>query len=361
MASFLSFLQLLVTLGPQFAVIWQQIMVLVQSHNGGPQNALPRVAVEMATTDEYRLVNDIVGNAAGAVRVTFTQLFQVWSYIQQHPELVQAVEAIIAAFTKFDPSTVKLGKRPAAIDRRTLALENYVHALQLPSIPHSYAWSGKVSRWGMMLNNQIGCCAIAGPGHLVEAWNANDGRNVVINDNEVLREYEKVGGYNPNDPSTDQGCVLLDVMRTWQRDGLFGHKVGAFASVSQSHDMVAASMYLFGGLVIGLALPIAAQNQTIWDAPSAFHRGGIYAPGSWGGHCVILLDYDATYLTCITWGAKKKLTWAFLDAYCDERYAAISTDFLGPDNKAPNGFDSVALAADLAMVRKTRLQYSLAL
>ncbi len=41
------------------------------------------------------------------------------------------------------------------------------------------------------------------------------------------------------------------------------------------------------------------------------------------------------------------MTWAFWDAICDECYAIITPDWVGP-GKALNGFDLNALVADLA-------------
>ena len=58
-----------------------------------------------------------------------------------------------------------------------------------------------------------------------------------------------------------------------------------------------------------------------------------------------VIAYDASGLTCITWGALKQMTWAFWDAYCDEAYACLSKDWAAA--KAPSGFDWAALDADL--------------
>ena len=50
------------------------------------------------------------------------------------------------------------------------------------------------------------------------------------------------------------------------------------------------SIALFGGVYIGLALPLTAQNQDVWDVVP---NGGANAEeGSWGGHCVYVPKYD---------------------------------------------------------------------
>ena len=67
--------------------------------------------------------------------------------------------------------------------------------------------------------------------------------------------------------------------------------------------------------------------------------------GSRGRPCGAVIAYDARGLTCITWGALKRMTWAFWDAYCDEAYACLSRDWAAA--RAPSGFDWAAFDADL--------------
>jgi hypothetical protein len=201
----------------------------------------------------------------------------------------------------------------------------------------------------MLLNDQIGDCAIACPLHQIQTWEFNDGRSFSPTDQMALQGYELVGHYNPNDPNSDQGCVLLDVLKTWRSVGFSGHKIGAYMSVTPTdHHMVTAGVYLFGGLTIGVSLPAAIEGAKEWKAPSRAHRHGQWAPGSWGGHCVQIVDFDAHWLYVVTWGEILRMSYAFLDAYCDEIYAVLSGDWFGPDFKAPNGFDLHTLTADLS-------------
>jgi len=111
--------------------------------------------------------------------------------------------------------------------------------------------------------------------------------------------------------------------------------------------LVRAGAYLFGGLYLGLALPVTAQTQDTWDWTGTL--SGDAAPGSWGGHAVDVVAYDDAALTIVTWGALKKMTWAFFDRYCDEAYAILSNDYLDA-GRAPSGFDLNALKQDLSLV-----------
>ena len=239
---------------------------------------------------------------------------------------------------------MKLGKLPARFDSRTLRLESYIGGL--PPAPASVTWSSKVPSWPMYLNDSIGDCAIATPGHLIQSYSFNAGQPKTPLDADVLAMYERFG-YVPGDPTTDNGCVLLDVMKSWRQDGLGGDKIGAFASINPRNlPHVSTGIWLFGGVATGFALPASAQDQDVWDVV----EGDDGAPGSWGGHAVPIVDYDDEgNFTCVTWGALKKLTRAFLAKYCDEMYAAIDEDFL-PGGAAPNGFASTVLQADLALV-----------
>ncbi|HVR63383.1 MAG TPA: hypothetical protein VMU50_15890 [Polyangia bacterium] len=248
-----------------------------------------------------------------------------------------------------DQTRLKLGKKPAHHDPRTLQMANY---LTLPAIPPACDWTGKAaSSWGMMLNDQLGDCTCAAAAHLIQAWSANAGpQEITLPDAEVLKAYEAVGHYKPGHPNTDQGAVEMDVLRYWRKHGIGGHKIRAYIGLEpKNHYHVQAAVELFGGSYIGLGLPVSAQKQKVWSVPPGGPTG-TGAPGSWGGHAVIIEAYDSHGLTCITWGQKKKMTWSFWDAYCDEAYALLSDVWAPKSKQAPSGFDLAALEADLKEV-----------
>ena len=200
----------------------------------------------------------------------------------------------------------------------------------------------------MFLNDSLGDCTCAAAGHMIEAWETNAGRPFDTIDADILKAYEAVGEYTPGDESTDNGAVELDVLNYWRKVGIGGHVIGAYASVRPSRpDRVRAAVHLFGGLYIGVALPVTAQQQAVWDLAG---DGPDAEPGSWGGHAVNVVGYDADGLTVITWGQRKRMTWNFWNEYADEAYALISTDFLRGDGKTPDGFALAQLNADLAAI-----------
>jgi len=243
--------------------------------------------------------------------------------------------------------TVKLGKLPVRTDVRTLALGRYLDRLTLPPPPATLDLTAHVDDWPMYLNDRIGDCTIAAAGHMIESWTAAaTGTAVEVTDADVQTAFDRV---KIVDPATgEEGAVELDVLRDWRARGVGGHTIAAFARVSLlDHDLVRTAAWLFEGLYIGLELPLTAQQPGVWDWTGSL--SGPAQPGSWGGHAVDVVRYDAGTLTVVTWGRLQQMTWTFWDRYVDEAYCIISKDFLEGD-KAPNGFDVEALRADLELV-----------
>jgi hypothetical protein len=237
---------------------------------------------------------------------------------------------------------MKLGKLAPKHDVRTLRFGRYSGAL--PPAPPNCDYSLKVPSWSMLGNDQYGDCTFAGAAHLSQCWADNAGRPFVPDDRAVVAEYLSFTG------GEDTGCVELDVLKRWRVDGIVGHKIGAFAALDHGErEHLMQATYLFGGTYLGVAMPLSAQDQAIWDVPpqGPIGRG---SPGSWGGHCVVVVAYNPTGPIIVTWGQLVQMTWEFFDTYVDEAYAILAQDFLSDANVAPNGFDLAALAADLELV-----------
>lgn len=248
-----------------------------------------------------------------------------------------------------DPFPHKLGKLATRVDRRTLKLAKYLAGVLAPA-PTSRDWTGAIGQLGEMGNDRLGNCTCAAAGHLIQGWTGNaTGTPIVLSDNDIVLAYEAVGGYNPADPSTDNGCVELDVLNYWRNNGIgpASHKIAAYASVNpKNFNEVMQAVDLFGGIYIGVGLPTSAQSQVggLWDVTSA-------SPGdinSWGGHAIPIVGYTPNDLTCVTWGALQKMTWPWLLAYCDEAYALVTVDWIEANGDSPSGFDIATLQADLA-------------
>jgi hypothetical protein len=240
-----------------------------------------------------------------------------------------------------------LGKLPVRTDVRTLSLARYVDSSRLPSPPDAFDETSGVDSWPMYANDRIGDCTTAAAAHMIEAWTAaGQGHTVLISERAVLDAFEHV---KVTDPATgEEGAIELDVLRYWRKEGIGRHRIGAYTRVAvHDHPLVRTAAWLFGGLYIGVQLPLTAQDQAVWDWAGSL--AGRARPGSWGGHAVDVVRYGDQGLTVVTWGRLQKVTWSFWDRYCDEAYCILSDDFLKHGN-APNGFDLAALEADLALV-----------
>jgi hypothetical protein len=243
---------------------------------------------------------------------------------------------------------MKLGKHPAKIDSRTLRLGKYL-APNLPAPPVSVDWFKGKTSFGMMLNDTLGDCTIAGVAHAIQVWSLNTGIERTITDARVLFLYEKWDGYNPADPSTDQGGEELRVLNLWKKYGAGGVALKSYVDPNVlNFTEIKRSIQLFGGVYIGVQLPLSAQNQPIWTVVPDNGTGST-VPGSWGGHCVFVAAYDEEGLTCITWGATLKMTWDFWKTYVDEAHCLLSADWL-TSKGSPSGLNLAQLEADLRIV-----------
>jgi hypothetical protein len=245
----------------------------------------------------------------------------------------------------------RLGKRPARLDHRTLRLVRYMGA-SLPIAPESCDLTARVTDLGMMLNDDLGDCTCAAAGHMIQAWTAAAGAQVIPADEAILAAYEGSCGYNPSDPSTDGGGVEIDVLNYWRKNGIGGHTIGAYASVNPKNiEEIKQSIYIFGAAYTGFDLPEYVEDADAWELPSLLTKlTSSTKPGSWGGHAVPLVAYDATHVIAISWGAYLRISWDFVEAYCDEIYAVLSKDQLQISGLTPAGFNNDQLAADLRLV-----------
>ncbi len=248
--------------------------------------------------------------------------------------------------TVVDHRAMKLGKKAPRHDHRTLRMAKYLTS-KLPVMP----WLNKCAAdFGMMGNSDLGDCTIAALGHAIQVWTANASKKeVTLADSIIISAYEAFCGYKPGDPNnTDQGGVEIDVLNDFRRDGIAGHALDSYVALEPHNDHhLQTSIGLFGVAYVGIALPLTAQDQEVWSVVPNTEDA---APGSWGGHAVILAAYSPTDYTCITWGKPKRMTRAFAHKYIDEAYALLSKDWANLAVKGPSGFDYAALRADLALL-----------
>lgn len=255
-----------------------------------------------------------------------------------------------------DFSRYKLGVKAVKTDSRTLQLGRYLTPA-LPKPPHSLNWIEGMNDFGMMDNDQTGDCTIATCGHAIQVWSKNAAGVVKTPpDDVIMSAYEDWCGYVPGDAATDNGGIMLDVFSSWHHDGLGGITLDAFLSVDHTYlPGVQDAVMLFGGVALGLALPLTAQTQDVWDVvPDAPHSQTV--PGSWGGHAVWAPAYDGDAntlhgVTVISWGQPLRMTKKFFQTYVQECWVLYSQAWLTATGTSPNGFLADQLMTDLHAIR----------
>jgi hypothetical protein len=252
----------------------------------------------------------------------------------------------------------RLGRRPTPphMLQRNLKLARYLPEA-LPEPPAGVIEvAQKIESWPMYLNDHLGDCACAAPGHMEMIFSKATGKEKDPSDDDILLLYE-LQGYVPGNPATDNGSSMGEVLTDWRNgrwvgtDGKTVSSIYAYAQVDQTNmEHLRLALYLFDGLYIGAGLPLTAQGQSVWDVvpDSPTHN----APYSWGGHAinVVAIDQDKGLVDIITWGKRMSMTFNFWGTYVDEVYAVITQDLKEGSTLQDNGLNVEQLESDLAEV-----------
>jgi hypothetical protein len=257
------------------------------------------------------------------------------------------------------PVSVKLGRLPAVEDDRVPLMADLLAAapVALPAPPAMVNNYAGVGEWGMLANDTIGDCVEACTGHAVLQFTTYADAPTTPTDEDAIALYSAVTGYVPGDDATDQGTVIFGqggLVEYWAKHGVsFGgisSKAAAFAQIKLANggiERIQQSIYLFGGVMLGLDLPenVVARDTVpyVWDNPS-----GPIA----GGHCVWLCGYETIAGTLrfdlISWGARYRMTEAFLTGTFQEAVVVFDKDSLNAAGKNPIDLGGPKLRAAMA-------------
>ncbi|MFE5290137.1 hypothetical protein ACFRAQ_34660 [Nocardia sp. NPDC056611] len=248
---------------------------------------------------------------------------------------------------------MKFGKLPAREGAVKLKLANYLDAARLPTPPPSFGHENASRSWGMLANDRFGDCVFAGAAHETMLWAGANGRAVSFTDSAVLSDYSAVTGFDPADPSTDQGTDVAQALSYRRKVGVVDaagrrHKVAAYAALEPGNvRQLIEATYLFGAVGVGIEFPSSAMDQFNAGKPWSIVRGA----RSEGGHYVPVVGYRDGYFDVLTWGKVQQVSRSFMAAYCDEAYALFSEEYL-TSGKSPEGFLRLPLVSDLVAVTR---------
>ena len=239
----------------------------------------------------------------------------------------------------------KLGRTPRGRDPKVCHYSSLVADKALPAPPASVNYShGMPANIGMMLNDQLGDCTCADIGHSIQVWSYNShGKMLTLPDAEILAFYEKICGYIPGQPATDQGGNMQVVRNYIQQHGIpipgtTPAKVLLWVEVDKrNHDDVKRVIDECGGCSIGFNVP----QYILPDDGSPPPRQWVLQPSAdnsiIGGHDVYVVGYDAHMLTLASWGGWYQMGWSFWDKFVDEAYGTACDMWVKATGKTPAG------------------------
>jgi hypothetical protein len=246
-----------------------------------------------------------------------------------------------------EPSRLKLGRLPNDPAKPRLRLRLTPGAA--PVVPAVADWMSRVVDWPMYANDRYGDCVFAMIGHTIQALSTyGQGTTATITDADVLAAYSAVTGFDPDDPSTDQGTVIQDALDYWRKHGIGGHKILAFAQIDHTDPtQVDAAVAQFGAVLLGINFPASAMEQfdagQPWDVVRS--DGGIE-----GGHAIPGGAYTATdgRVRIVTWARSVEMTAAFARRYVEEAWVVIAPEWLSAAGADPAGVDLAGLGAQFS-------------
>jgi hypothetical protein len=259
----------------------------------------------------------------------------------------------------------KYGRLPADRSRPRLTLEKYLDprtALSragLPPVPLTVDVdrASRVADWPMYLNDQLGDCTIAAVAHMYGAWTCYaGGTEALFSDNQVQAVYSRAGGYVPGDPSTDNGCMMSDVLADQRAAGMTDiagrvHRVAGYAAFGNPADEMLLGQVLdvFGTVYVGINCQASILTEFSDGQPWTWTPGEPVE----GGHAICLqrrLGSGGAPLEYVTWGALQPATTDFQANAAEEAWAVVTEDWLQASGTSVEGLDLQQLLADMRCI-----------
>jgi hypothetical protein len=228
-----------------------------------------------------------------------------------------------------------------------LAFKTYLLPHLLPPIPPTFGHQYLYPRrgWGMLGNNVLGDCTVAGSMHAVMLWRSVIKKPVRFTTLDAKEDYFAITG------GVDSGADMVAVAKYWQSIGFRDskanrHKILAYMQTDPANlEHADAACFLFDAVGLGIEVGEAEMNDFSqgrpWDDPNTSVDGYHYVP-------YVGKDFDYRYV--VTWGGIQPVTERWYKAKVNEVVPILSDEDLLADGKSEDGFDMDALMADLEAV-----------
>lgn len=255
----------------------------------------------------------------------------------------------------FNLEEVCLGKKAAKPIEKLMPMREHFLGGMLPTPPNQFSWRKGIRSWGMMLNNDIGDCTAASIGHMIQVHTLNATGIIKTPPDLIVEQLYEQFGFDPNAEVqdgrnvTDNGAELSDVVKYVAKNGFYNYSFHGFGNVDiKNENDLKVAVWLYGGMHIGLGLPLSIRGQSIWDVVDPNGQGDSKF-NSLGGHAVYCTGYDENLVEFITWGyAPQFMTWNFALTYLDEAYVMLSNIWENSSTTTtPSGFSVASLEENM--------------
>lgn len=219
----------------------------------------------------------------------------------------------------------------------------------VPPHPVAVDHFSEITDWGVLGNDQFGDCGPAAVAHYVMLVTRYlTGQMVSPSLDDVLALYKLSNpDFDPNTGAGDSGVDMGQMLDFVCKQGIGGKVALAHATVDVSDlDALRAAVSIFGGLLYGVDLETAQQDQTSAGGPWDYH-----ASPDWGGHAVLAGSYSSdpamghSDVSVVTWGEVMGTTDDFESRQLQEAHVLIFEEHLGTQ-AFQQGVDQQALADD---------------
>lgn len=250
----------------------------------------------------------------------------------------------------------KTGKNPREEDPKDLLLSNFVDQQvvhdQFKAAIHQEEEVGLFDfsegilphQWGMLLNDKYGDCVPAGIMHTQFVFSRLGGHHFEMTDAAAERNYEAMGGWDPNNPvSTDQGCDLRVAAKVWQKQGVLDatgtpRHSGLYVFLEPGNvPLLYWAVKNLKAAVLGYDLPRSAMEQTyeaeekgetpVWSYdPSSPSEGGHCVPGF--GRVEVGNVGGRVAFKSVSWGEPTIVMPEFVENKMDDGFVVVSSSVL---------------------------------
>lgn len=243
-----------------------------------------------------------------------------------------------------------------------LRLSSYLDKVTLPPMMPTVDWSAPAMSviQNVEGNDSIGDCVLAEEAHFIGVVTGNAGTLYSYSQAQTIAAYSAITGYNPANPSSDQGTDPTVCMNYFTQNAYAdGTKLDGWVSVdATSISEVQFAIGGLGNLKIWLSLPDAYINP--FPSSSGF-LWGTGTPNPQQGHCIGSPAYNSPRIVgsnsqgvqVMSWGLVGTMTWAGLAQLCVPAAGGglavrLTRDWMNKANgNTPSGFAYADLVSDV--------------